>query len=696
MLIPPEIIQETASRMRQFDIEAAKREAREKAPRELESKQRLADWYRWNRTALPNAAEAGLVFERIINGNDLTNINYLERGMTAAKSVGRVHVRDSGGDLIGYGTGFLVAPNVVMTNNHVLPQDHVTAPSELEFDFEYDARGADRPTITFALKPQDLFYTSRELDFTLVAVDARSRNDDRPLSNYSWLKLVPDPGKALVGSYLTIIQHPGGQRKQVCVRENQLIRMDDKILWYATDTLGGSSGSPVLNNNWQVVALHHSGVPKTDAQGRWLTIDGRVWDNSMDESLIQWVANEGVRISTILEHIRQKMSQHPLVQQIFSSAEPPTPVIRLTGRPEVARREDGGDRTRPTGERRSDETSPSRGEKSAEGHRVTVSVPLEISVRVAGAPAAAVGESREPAGPTVARPVVPAEEKISIDPNYSNRQGFDEKFLGSGERATPLPKLNTNQLQDVARLKPPEDGNRYVLHYHHFSIAMNAKRRIAFYTAVNIDGAEWIKIDREKDVWYRDPRIAEGSQTNDDLYEANDLDRGHLVRRLDPTWGAGFQVAKVANDDTFHFTNCSPQHRDLNQKTWAGLEDYILKHASQNEFRANVFTGPVFSKSDPPYRGVRLPKQFWKVAVMIRPDGKLSATAYVLSQAQLIKDIEAEEFAYGKYKTYQVPIRKVAELTGFDFGHLRDCDPLATVEEALGIREIIFAQDIRV
>ena len=75
-------------------------------------------------------------------------------------------------------------------------------------------------------------------------------------------------------------------------------------------------------------------------------------------------------------------------------------------------------------------------------------------------------------------------------------------------------------------------------------------------------------------------------------------------------------MAKVATDDTFHFTNCSPQHANLNQKIWVDLEDYLLDHAQEDDVRLTVFTGPVFKDDDPTYRGVQLPRRFWKVAVM--------------------------------------------------------------------------------
>ncbi len=94
------------------------------------------------------------------------------------------------------------------------------------------------------------------------------------------------------------------------------------------------------------------------------------------------------------------------------------------------------------------------------------------------------------------------------------------------------------------------------------------------------------------------------------------FDRGHLVRRLDPCWGDDGEVTN-ANEDTFHFTNCSPQHKDLNQKTWLELENYVLNRATDNNFLVTVFTGPVLSPVDGYYDGVQIPSEFWKVVVTL-------------------------------------------------------------------------------
>ena len=97
--------------------------------------------------------------------------------------------------------------------------------------------------------------------------------------------------------------------------------------------------------------------------------------------------------------------------------------------------------------------------------------------------------------------------------------------------------------------------------------------------------------------------------------------RARLVRRRDPGWGTP-QIAKAANDDTFHYPNAAPQAAVLNQskELWAGLEDYLLDHAATYDQRLAVFTGPVLEASDPVYRGVQIPLRFYKIAAWLQED----------------------------------------------------------------------------
>ncbi len=214
---------------------------------------------------------------------------------------------------------------------------------------------------------------------------------------------------------------------------------------------------------------------------------------------------------------------------------------------------------------------------------------------------------------------------------YDGCVGYDPAFLGV---PIALPELTDEQRRNAAvsaTAKPGEDAT--VLPYTHFSVVINRgrqHRQLAYYTAVNIDGGQVVDIKRTADRWFFDPRIAQSEQIGEELYQRNALDRGHLVRRLDPVWGSD---STRANDDTFHFTNCSPQHERFNQgkDLWQGLENYILPNADILHRKITVFTGPVTDDSDPIYKGVRLPVAFWKIIAYCRSDGG----TYRLTIAQL-------------------------------------------------------------
>jgi len=152
--------------------------------------------------------------ERLIGANDLVGIAYLERGFRAAKSICRIHLRDEQGNTAGFGTGFLVAPGVLMTNHHVIATAAQAATATAEFSYELDVAGKQKETVEFALVVDPPLIAHQALDFCLVLVHETSRDGRRHLAEFAWLPLDPTPGKAFVGEYLTIIQHPGGERNR--------------------------------------------------------------------------------------------------------------------------------------------------------------------------------------------------------------------------------------------------------------------------------------------------------------------------------------------------------------------------------------------------------------------------------------------------------------------------------------------------
>jgi endonuclease G len=176
--------------------------------------------------------------------------------------------------------------------------------------------------------------------------------------------------------------------------------------------------------------------------------------------------------------------------------------------------------------------------------------------------------------------------------------GYNAEFL---EVPLPLPA-------------PPARALIRELLYTHFAVLLDPARRLAIATGVNIDGDRLVTVDRGEG-WHLDSRIPLYEQAGEGVYARNDLDRGHLVRRLDPVWG-DTTTARRANYDTFAYTNAAPQAGAFNQskQLWLGLEDHVLTYARTNGNRISVFTAPVLSIQDPIYRGVKIPQAFWKIA----------------------------------------------------------------------------------
>jgi endonuclease G len=289
------------------------------------------------------------------------------------------------------------------------------------------------------------------------------------------------------------------------------------------------------------------------------------------------------------------------------------------------------------------------------------------------------------------------EKRVSGD-----RTGYREDFLGRGVHRVQIPWLSDRLYAQVA-LNHDARSSRHVLPYRHFSIVMNRDRRLAFFTAVNIDGNQFQRPDDESGNWSFDDRIDREAQLAGDFYGHNPFDRGHLVRRLDPAWGPDVETAGAAIEDTFHWTNCGPQHEDFNrqQGLWADLENYILYNTNNRELKVSVFTGPVFRGDDPIYREVAVPQQYWKVVTMVKQDGSLSATAYLVSQKELVDDFLTESFAFGRFKTLQIPIRELETKIEMSFRELGDHDPMAVGSDrerprALRWKEILTVNDVRI
>lgn len=586
----------------------------------------------------PNSNDP-FAYERILGRSDLLSINFLDRGRRSADAVCRIKLPMEGGHA--YGTGFLVGPRLLVTNNHVLATQAEAAQAEAEFGYEHDLDGVVREPIRFNLDPHEVFFTSSELDFTLVAVTPIAESGV-PIERYGWLPLIPLSGKTVDGEWVTIIQHPGSEPKQIAIHASQIIKLDpddvgvnlEHFIHYSTDTEPGSSGAPVFNDQWQVVAIHHKAVPAPAKD---------------EEGEPEWLANEGIRISAIFNHL------------------------------ECNRMEDDDARRAL--------------DRLARGLGFSPLVQPAVPV---GEPDPGEAERRAPYPRTRWR---------------AAKLGYDEDFLKVPLPLGPMYEPLRAQGKVAPLLDKPGHELRYfhfssVVHAERrFALltAVNIDGERLVHPGERVD--TWRRDARMADEYQPDDDFYVRTRAAEKVY----FSRGHLVRLLDPCWSDAEDPAQRAREarrgmeDSFHFTNAAPQVQTYNDQDWGNLEDYVLDKAQTSERRLTVFTGPIFRDSDPVYGRKRkggpwrIPLSYWKIAVLQKTQSKIAAAAFIIGQTEYVRALyEARVFSGLKpytveemrQRTIQTTIRAVEAETGLDFGPLRKFDAQGSLESTRQTRWI--------
>jgi endonuclease G len=569
--------------------------------------------------------------------------------VSAARAVGRIEVE--GHDLSWLGTGWLVTPDVVVTNRHVAAE--FGRNDGISFVFKQGIGGSPmNASIDFL----EEIGNTKDRTFRLNRI-LHIEDSDGP--DLAFLRVTPTGEHPLAApirlsthneddELVAVIGYPARDSRipdQQLMEEifgnvydkkrlapGQLTGSDSTSVRHDCSTLGGNSGSVVMSlKTGEAVGLHFA--------GRFLTGNFAVPSTIVAERL-----EKVMSARTRPGPVQPTVPDRPAPANLQAAAAPRTElgfsfVVPLRVTVEVGKPyPDGGDQH----DRRTDAPS------------TKIDTDGEVFT-----------------------------EAVAAD--YRDRLGYEEEFLGIH---VPLPAV-TGGRDDV--LTFTVDGNTEdVLRYEHFAVMMSRSRRMCLFSAVNIDGLHSISMPRAG--WRTDPRIPLGAQIRNECYGAEPkFSRGHMTRREDPVWGAQDSASK-ANADSMHVTNAVPQMQPFNGGVWLELENYALQNARKDDMRISVFTGPFLTDVDPTRFGVQIPTEFWKVIAFIHDEtGKLCATGYTMSQQDFLRE---EEFVFGKHKTSQRSIASIEQRTGLSFGPLAALDPIEDTEglvsELTDVRQIRF------
>lgn len=636
-------------------------------------------------------------FDRAIGKNDSVYSNFVELIHNAKQKVGRVAIKQ-GTKNIGFATGFMVSENLMLTNWHVFKTKEDVADSEIQFHYELDVAGNPGTSACFKLQGSVFFHSNKELDYSLVAVQPTDISGMFNLTDIGYIFLDPSLGK--LGSEeeeaLNIIHHPEGDYMQLSIRENLFVKITPTSIWYKTDTAPGSSGSPVFNDQWQVVALHHMGVGRKNSAGYYIDKDGKVIptiDGKIDASKVVWDANEGIRISVILKDILTSFPGKSIVSGL--QVKPANIAINNTN-PIASKAINPLNNTNPS---------------TMETGNINITFPasllekngiINISINQGGQEvvinnAGKISASSSTGNELDAEEIKKLEESI----DFSSFKGYQSTFLGTNFNITfPQP------LKEVKKFMAKVGStDSLVLKYPNYSVIFHSVRMMPAISGVNVDGSAAKRLDDtvRKDVWLRDTRLSFDIQLNDNFYNNSGFDRGHMSRREDADWGTTADEAKLNADLTCMYTNACPQVPKINQSSrkglWGLLEKVVLESGVEAEKsktnKISVFNGPMFKASDPVFRGVQVPMDFFKIILWLTDNKTLKATAFKLSQVALVSDIDFEQLDLDKnteFKAYQCSIKSLQEKTKLNFSDLFPYDTF----ESNGAEEVALHSEAEV
>lgn len=221
----------------------------------------------------------GRQLEKLMNPavSTLVDVSFLEIGLTRARAVGKVEneLRRSNG------SGFMIEGGWLITNHHVVATPEEAVSARLVLNYQLTVDNNPMPPRYYQLDPNNSgFHTSEKNDWTAIRIKG-------PLDDgESTIRLAPV--SVAIKDRVNVIQHPGGSYKKIAWNASPVVAIGKGRIQYTTDTDEGSSGSPVFDRHWNVVAVHHAGGN--------LKLIGSTRD---------YYCNQGIDINVVIDELRR-------------------------------------------------------------------------------------------------------------------------------------------------------------------------------------------------------------------------------------------------------------------------------------------------------------------------------------------------------------------------------------------------------
>ncbi len=231
------------------------------------------------------------------------------------------------------------------------------------------------------------------------------------------------------------------------------------------------------------------------------------------------------------------------------------------------------------------------------------------------------------------------------------------------------------------------DQNVYADHYVtmdgvqilNYALEWDNTKRHANWVAFTFDTTTSADVVKRTDLWAKDPKLPAEMQTGDSDHTNDGFDRGHLCASEDRVY------LKEANEQTFYYSNISPQLNDFNGGFWGKLEArvqtwgrstttgtydkvYVTKGGTLNKLLKN-FKGTTVNGGTPTtdangftIHGLACPEYYY-MAVLSQKDDVFHAIAFLVPHKEgMTRNPSSDEL-----KEYVVSVDKLEEETGIDF-----------------------------